>query len=209
MPTSSTGTAGIGFSAGVGFDEASGLGSVNIANLATNWKSVTFRSTTTTLSLTPTSITHGSAQTASIQVAAVSGGTPTGDVSIIASQETAYGSPQVFTLSGGSVLGTVNSLPAGTYTVHAHYAGDGTYGSSDSNSVSITIAREAASTNLNPYLVTSAGSVTYTSSFTYGAGEIYLDTEIDPNSGNGTPSGSITYNRDPERHAPARPHHQT
>jgi hypothetical protein len=193
VPTASSGTAGIGFSAGAGFDEASGLGSVNIANLANNWKNVVFRSTTTTFSLTPTSITHGSSQTASIQVTASSGGTPTGDVSIIASQETAYGSPQLFTLSGGSVQGTVNSLPAGTYSVYAHYAGDGTYASSDSNPVSVTITKEGSSTLVTPYLITAGGAVTGTNSFTYGSGEIYIDTEIGPDSGNGTASGSVIY----------------
>ena len=194
VPTATTGTAGLGFSAGVGFDEASGLGSVNIANLAANWSSVRFNATATTFSLTPTTGTHGVTQLARIQVTPASGnGTPTGDVSIIATQQTAYGTPQVFTLSGGAVNGIVNSLPGGTYSVYAHYAGDTTFASSDSAPVTVTIGKEAASTNLFPYLVTAAGAVTYANSFSYGAGETYLDTEIYPNSGNGTASGSVTY----------------
>ena len=194
VPTNAAGTAGLGFSSAVGFDEASGLGSVNIANLAANWKSVTFHATTTTLALTPTAGTHGANQTATVQVAAVSGGgTPTGDVSIIASAQTAYGAPQIFTLAGGSVTGLVNSLPAGSYTVHAHYAGDGTYASSDSNSVAVTIGKEASTTALQTYLVTAAGSVTTPSTFTYGSGEIYLYTAVNGNSGNGTASGAVAY----------------
>ena len=193
-PTATTGTAGLGFSAGAGFDEASGLGSINIANIATNWSSVKFNATATTLALTPTTGTHGDNQTATIQVTPASGsGTPSGDVSIIATLETAYGAPQVFTLSAGSVTGIVNSLPAGTYAVYAHYAGDTTFASSNSAPVTVTIGKEAASTNLYPYLVTAAGSVTEQTSFTYGSGEIYLDTEIYPNSGNGTASGSVVY----------------
>ena len=194
VPTNATGTAGLGFSSAVGFDEASGLGSVNIANLAANWKSVTFHATTTTLALTPTVGTHGSNQTATVQVAAVSGGgTPTGDVSLIASTEPAYGAPQVFTLAGGSVSGLVNSLPAGAYTVHAHYTGDATYASSDSNAVAVTIAKEASATTLQPYLVTAAGNLTTPSTFTYGSGEIYLYTAVNGNSGNGSASGAVTY----------------
>ncbi len=193
-PTATTGTAGVGFTAGAGFDEASGLGSLNIANVATNWSTVKFNATATTLSLTPTTGSHGANQTAIIQVTPASGsGTPSGDVSIIASLETAYGAPQVFTLSAGTVTGLVNSLPAGTYAVYAHYAGDTTFASSNSAPVTVTIGKEAASTNLFPYLVTAAGSVTEQASFSYGSGEIYLDTEIYPNSGNGTASGSVVY----------------
>ena len=65
---------------------------MNIANVANNWHTVAFNSTTTTFSLTPTTLTHGAAQNFSIQVSAASG-TPTGDVSIIASTLTATGSP--------------------------------------------------------------------------------------------------------------------
>ncbi len=193
-PTAATGTAGLGFSSGPGFDEASGLGSVNIANVAGNWSSVKFNATATTLSLTPATGTHGLNQTASIQVTPASGsGTPSGDVSIIASEESSYGAPQVFTLSAGSVTGLVNSLPAGSYSVYAHYAGDGTFASSDSAPVAVTIGKEAATTNLYPYLVTAAGNVNPATSFSYGAGEIYLDTEIYPGSGNGTAGGSVLY----------------
>ncbi len=194
VPTASTGTAGLGFSAGAGFDEASGLGSVNIANVARNWSSVAFNATATSFTLTPTTATHGASQNFTVAVTPASGsGTPTGDISIIASQETAYGTPQVFTLAGGSASGIINSLPAGTYSVHAHYAGDSTFASSDSAPVSVTIGKEGSSTNLYPYLITAAGSVTATNSFTYGAGEIYLDTEITPTSGNGVASGAVTY----------------
>ena len=193
-PTAATGTAGLGFSSGPGFDEATGLGSVNIANIAANWSSVKFNATATTLALTPTTGTHGLNQIATIQVTPASGdGTPSGDVSIIASQETAFGAPQVFTLSAGSVTGLVNSLPAGTYSVYAHYAGDTVFASSNSAPVNVTIGKEGASTHLYPYLVTAAGSVTRAASFTYGAGEIYLDTEIYPNSGNGVASGSVVF----------------
>ena len=50
-----------GFSTTAGFDLATGLGSVNAANLVSNWTSVTFQPTISTLSLSPTTqITHGS-----------------------------------------------------------------------------------------------------------------------------------------------------
>ena len=193
VPTATTGTAGFGFSAAPGFDEASGLGSVNIANVANNWHTVTFNATTTSLTLTPSTGTHGSTMIAAIQVASGSG-TPTGDVSIIASSLTATGTPQVFTLSGGAVNGIVNSLPAGTYNVYAHYAGDGVFASSDSAPVSVNISKEASSfSSLQAYQVTAAGAVNSIASMAYASGELYLDTELVPASGNGTASGTVTF----------------
>jgi hypothetical protein len=40
------------------------------------------------------------------------------------------------------VNGTTSSLPGGTYTVTAHYAGDGTNAPSDSAAVNMTVAPE-------------------------------------------------------------------
>jgi hypothetical protein len=72
-----------GFTAVAGYDKATGLGSVNVANLVKNWGSVSFDSTTATLSTTTGAITHGA--TADFTVTVTSGaGTPTGFVSLIA-----------------------------------------------------------------------------------------------------------------------------
>ena len=195
VPTSSTDTTGIGFASGTGFDEASGLGSVNIANMANNWHTVNFNATATSLILTPSTGVHGSTMIAAIQVTSGGGGgSPTGDVSIIASSVTATGTPQVFTLSGGAVNGIVDSLPAGSYNVHAHYAGDGVFASSDSAPVAVNISKEdSAFSSLTPLQVTSGGGLSAISSMTYGSGELYLDTELVPASGNGTASGTVTY----------------
>jgi hypothetical protein len=138
-----------------GYDLATGLGSVNVANLVNNWTSVSFAPTTTTLSLSPTSIAHGSAVTVDIAVAPVSGsGTPAGDVSLIA-QTTSSGGLSTTTGVGGYTLanrvasGTTNLLPGGTYNVTAHYAGDGTYGASDSSPVSVTVSSESSKTYIS------------------------------------------------------------
>jgi subtilase family serine protease len=137
-----------------GYDLATGLGSVNAANLVKNWSSVSFAPTTTTLTnLSPTTLTHGQAVSFTINVAPGSGsGTPTGDVSLIAqagsspSNSTSIGS---FTLSKGSFSGTTNMLPGGTYGVTAHYAGDGTYGASDSAPpIQVTVNPEGSQTRV-------------------------------------------------------------
>jgi len=47
------------YAAGVGYDQASGLGSVDANQLITNWNKITFTSTTTSLSLSSTTFPHG------------------------------------------------------------------------------------------------------------------------------------------------------
>ena len=130
-----------GYATGTGFDLATGLGSINVANLVSQWSSVSFRPTITTLTLNPTSnLVHGQAVTVTGQVKAGSGtGTPTGTVSLLTSAGIAVDG---FTLSGGSISGSTNLLPGGTYTVTAHYAGDPMFGGSDSPPVSVTVGKE-------------------------------------------------------------------
>ena len=194
VPTATTGGAGIGFSAQAGYDEASGLGSPNIANLARDWKTVTFNATSTTLALSPTTGKHGATQTVTVQVTPASGsGTPTGDVALIASQTSGFGSPITLTLSSGNATAAINSLPAGSYTVVAHYAGDTTFGASTSLPVNVTIAKEDSITSVAPYSVLASGALAQTTRFTYGAAEIYVDTEVAGQSGAGTASGTVNF----------------
>ena len=202
VPSNAAGTTFIGFNAGVGFDLATGLGTPNVTNMANAWKNVTFNATTTALTLTPTtSLTHGVVHNFAITVTPASGtAKPTGDVSIIATS--AMGGGNVYTLAAGTVSGTITSLPGGTYAVHAHYAGDTTFGASDSPNVTITVAPEASTTATATYLVTSAGNVIPATTFGYGQGP-YVDVEVtgasftgynpvgQPNTG--TPTGTITY----------------
>ena len=153
-----------GYSAATGYDLATGLGSVNANNLINQWNSISFRPTTTTLTLSPTSnLTHGQSVTVTASVAPSSGsGTPTGDISLLTSTGVAAGG---FTLNNGAISGSTNLLPGGSYTVSAHYAGDPTFGGSDSNAVNITIGKENSSSQIdlvtfswNGYLLSSNAS---------------------------------------------------
>jgi hypothetical protein len=175
-----------------GYDLATGLGSVNAGNLVNKWTSVSFRPTTTTLaSLSPTTLTHGQAVNFTINVAPGSGtGTPTGDVSLIAqagsspSNSTGIGS---FALSGGSFSGTTNMLPGGSYGVTAHYAGDGTFGSSDSTPpVQVTVNPEGSQTRValltfDP--VTGLETSSNATSVTYGSSLEILRADVTNSSG--------------------------
>ena len=135
-----------------GFDLATGLGSVNVQNLATNWAGSTFTPTATALSIsTPPPFTHGQSVSVSITVAPTAGsGTPTGDVSLIGQTGGAGRGLDVFTLnSNGAVNQSTSSLAGGTYNLFAHYAGDGTFAGSDSAPVSVTVTPEPSKTLLS------------------------------------------------------------
>ncbi|MHB8527365.1 MAG: Ig-like domain repeat protein [Candidatus Acidiferrales bacterium] len=140
-----------GYNAGVGYDLATGLGSVNATNMVNNWNSVIFKPSTTTLTLNggkAINITHGAPISVSASVSPTSP-QATGDVSLMATQGTNTFGFDTLTLSNGTASGTTSMLPGGTsYTVMAHYAGDGTYGGSDSNAVTVTVNPESSKTGL-------------------------------------------------------------
>ena len=151
-----------------GYDLATGLGSVNAANLVSKWSSVGFSGTTTTLAPISTPITHGQSVNVTINVTSGSG-TPTGTVSLLGSQPSGIAS---FQLTGGSFSGTTTFLPGGTYNVTAHYAGDGNFGASDSSPIQVTVNKENSQTqvgvvtfDLNTGQVISANAT----SFAYGS----------------------------------------
>ena len=134
-----------------GYDMASGLGSVNISNLANTWSSANTISTTTTLFISQTTgIIHGAENVpVSITVKANTGtGVPAGNVSLIASLSggVTQGIDQ-FPLANGAVTSAhTQSLPGGTYNVYAHYSGDGTNAPSDSTPVQVTVGKETSQT---------------------------------------------------------------
>ncbi len=141
------------YNATAGYDPASGLGTIDAANLVNNWGNVKFTGSTVTLTPSQTMFTHGTAITVS---GAVTPGTAAGSVALKTTSteplqaaqgaSTLYtgGSP-TFTVSGGTYSGTVNSLPGGTYNIFGAYSGDGTNAASTSTPVSITVAPEASS----------------------------------------------------------------
>ena len=199
------GEAGFGTKTGlyqstVGYDLATGLGSVNVANLLTNWASVSFSPTTTTLTLapTPTTITHGAAVTVGITVAPVTGtAVPTGDVALRnadTGQLSGSGFIDGFTLSNGSVTGqTTNFLPGGTYHIIAHYAGDKTFAPSDSAaSATVTVSPEGTTTALQVNTLDVANTIINYGTQTYGS-IAFFRVDVAANSGNGAPGGMVNY----------------
>ena len=158
---------------GTGYDLATGLGSVNAANLLNGWTS--FAPTTTTLTnLSPTTITHGQPINVTITVSSKSG-TPTGAVALIGGPNSSTLGIASFSLADGTASGTTHLLPGGTYGVTARYGGDGTFGSSESTPpVQVTVNRENSQTQVA--LVTSdlSGNVTNRNATTAAYGSPYV-----------------------------------
>ena len=145
------GTASAKYQAGKGYDLATGLGSVDVANLVNNWSVVTFTPTVTTLDLTPKSgITHGASVNVSATVApsGSASGTPTGDISLRV-PEAGSERADTFPLTNGSVNLPTRGLPGGIIHVIAHYSGDGVFAPSDSVPVIVTVNPENTDTTLN------------------------------------------------------------
>jgi hypothetical protein len=161
-----------GYATTTAYDLATGLGSVNAANLVNDWNSVTFTPTTTTLSLTvPANTTHGTAVPVTVSVASSSA---TGDVALLVSPKPGTPGIDWNTLKDGTVTWSTNLLPGGTYNVIAHYEGDTTYGGSYSSpSASITVKPESSVVVMPGVDVgadQTAGLPIYASSVVYGTG---------------------------------------
>jgi hypothetical protein len=180
------------------YDLATGLGSVNVANLVNNWTSVSFHPTTTTLpSLSPTNLTHGQPVQFTISVTS-SSGTPSGDVSLIAQTGTPPGGSTGiggFTLSGGSFSGTTTLLPGGSYGVIARYAGDGAFGASDSAPTQVTGGKENSQTTISLVTFDASGNPSYGATTTPYGSPYVLRVDVMSSSGQkcAASTGAIAY----------------
>ena len=198
----------------VGYDPASGLGSVNVNNLVNMWATAVVNASTTTLTIGAGPFAHGASVPVQITAAHASGGTgtPTGDVSLIAETgpSTATQGVQEFSLSGGTVNSTTNLLPGGNYKLKAHYEGDSTFLGSDSTTTTVTVNPESSTTTLicAPGSTILAGcgitfdgsgnliALTSGSIIPYGD-LVYLHAAVAGQSGNGIPTGTVAFNDSP------------
>jgi hypothetical protein len=195
-----------GYAATAGYDLATGLGSVNANNLVKAWATAetALKSSATALTLNSGSavnITHGQSVNVGISVTGT-GGTPTGNVSLIANTappsaptEVTQQGVQGFALTNGSVSSTTNALPGGTYTVVAQYPGDGTFGSSTSAPpVNVAVGPEPSKTFANLVTLDINGNLTSfsASSANYGSGYYFLRVDVGNSSASVSPSTGIS-----------------
>jgi pseudomonalisin len=124
-----------GYLVTAGYDEATGLGSVNVANLLTNWASTTV-ATTTTLAISPappvnagTSVTL----TATLKPSSTSTKMPTGHVTFT---DVFLGKLGAVTVNSSGVATLISSTLAGaSYSITATYGGDTNFSGSTSSAV--------------------------------------------------------------------------
>ncbi|HEY2470716.1 MAG TPA: protease pro-enzyme activation domain-containing protein [Terracidiphilus sp.] len=134
--TTFCGTTTGGFSAGTGYDLATGLGSVDLNVLAGAWpaNATPLLGTTTTVSAATSAPDVSANDTVTITVAESNGtGTPTGTVNLsIDGSGTTFGAggstlTPVTLTSNGTATYTANFATAGAHTIVAQYAGDSTH----------------------------------------------------------------------------------
>ena len=168
------------FTTGTGYDMATGLGTVNVTNLAAAWVAAVgaFKGTTTATKVngatTPVTITHGTSVTLSATVASTTTGTPTGDVSFPAPTSVNGGVGAATLIAGTATLPTT-FLPGGSYSLKAHYAGDGTFAPSDDpTGVSVTVNKETSKLQAGIVTFDSAGNILSTNATSFAYGSPYI-----------------------------------
>ena len=131
------------YPATTGYDEASGLGSIDFFNLLNAWPSATagsLLSTSTSLVAATTTPANGAADAITITVAPVVANTlvPTGTVSVSVDGGTAT----TVSLTSGVGTYSFSSTTAGAHTITATYSGDTNFATS-SGSITLTVGSAA------------------------------------------------------------------
>jgi trimeric autotransporter adhesin len=196
-----------GFNATSGYDEASGLGSLDATALLNNWNKVALASSATTFNIdgstAPVNVTHGAGLTFNVGVTPA---TVAGFVGIIDNANEVSGGPKnngqiAIPLAGGLGSISYNGLPGGTYTVYARYGGDSADAASSSTpAIDVTIAPESSTTALsvNPYSAVGGSPLTGSlTSIPYGS-YIFADAQIygtaeGENATQGLATGTVTF----------------
>ena len=159
----------VGYNAGIGYDQVTGLGTPDVNNLFTAWRGsgiVTKSAVSMAFSANPTRVAFtGTSSTVvlSATVTSTSGGTPTGTVTFLIGSETlgaaTLNSSGVATLTIGGV-----QLAVGANTITAQYSGD-----TANNGASATAnVIETSPTNGTPSIASASNSASFTQAFAPG-----------------------------------------
>ena len=203
----------VGYSAGTGYDLATGLGSFDASALVNNWQKAAIAiGSATTLALANgqgTTVVHGSPIHVRTTVKCGNGTSctaPTGAVSLLATSSTgdAIGSG-VGQLNPGASSSTANiqtrSVPGGSMTITARYGGDSKYYASTSGPVNVTVTPEPSTT----YIGMISGGYITTGPLSVGYGiPVPLGVAVAGNSGYGYPTGGISLSADGQPISPAK-----
>jgi subtilase family serine protease len=183
----------IGFSAGVGYDQVTGLGTIDLYNLACAWPANSGVApcpinTTTTISAANSSPSVNVSDNFSIAVASTTGTTvPTGTVSVTVDS----GTPVSETLVAGAYTYATAFAAGGSHTIVAAYMGDATHAAS-TGVVTVTALSTFSLTPTIPAAI--APGATATSTVTVAAVGAYAGTVTVTCALTNSPSGaSVTY----------------
>ena len=172
-----------GYSAGTGYDAATGLGSLNVANVVNAWpKTIGAGTALVTVAPTPNPVDSSVALSVTVSAsgAPAGGPVPTGNVTLTASGSS-YSATG--TLSSGSYTFTIpgNTLAVGTDTLTASYAGDTNYapatGTSTETVTGVVLPKPTVTVTPSPTTLNSNQIVGITGTVSGSAG---------------TPTGSVT-----------------
>jgi hypothetical protein len=138
-----------------GYDEVTGIGTVNVYNLITNWNGNKQLTSTTTLAAAPTTI--ASNQSATLTAAVLTGSTPAASGSVsFAAASTALGNCR---LSGGSCSLPVSgsALQPGSNSITATFLDNRGYPASTSSIVTVSVTGALPAVSLSPSSLALAG----------------------------------------------------
>ena len=182
-----------GFSAGPGYDQATGLGSLNVSNVVSAWPA-SASTGKATVTLTPASSSLVASNPLSVVVTVANsssgGSTPTGKVTLIGGGAYSSGAQN---LASGTYTFNVpaNALPAGSDVFTVSYSGDSTYAAATGSATVAVTATAGAGTGTG----TATANVTVTPTPTSLAVSSTLSVAVSvaaATSGGATPSGTVT-----------------
>jgi hypothetical protein len=180
-------TGSFGYSAGVGYDAVTGLGSVDAYNLAANWASApTGIGTTLGLSANPTSIAQSATTQLTAEITAVTGSAgPAGSVTFTAGGVTLGSAAAIVSGSTASAVFSVKgtTLAVGGDSISASYAPTGNF-SSSTGSTTVTVTGSPAGTTT---------TVTATPASIAAGGTVQLTATVASASGSAAPTGTVTF----------------
>jgi subtilase family serine protease len=172
-----------GYTATTGYDEASGLGSIDFFNLLSAWPgSSKLAASKTTLVAANATPAPGANDVITITVASASASsttTPTGTLTIVVDGTTATSS---LALVSGSATYTFSSTTAGAHAITATYSGDSTYAASNA-SLTVTVTAVASQTTVSAATTTPAVGANDLVTITVASGSA---------SSTATPTGTLT-----------------
>jgi Pro-kumamolisin, activation domain/Bacterial Ig-like domain (group 3) len=179
-PTS--GTMQIGYSAATGYDQATGLGSIDANNLATAFTSIATKGgTTTTIAVSPAAPVAGATVTLTATVKPSSGTTePTGTVTFTI--DGTAGTP--VTVAAGVAVMTTSFATGGAHTVVAAYSGDTNFYVSTSAVTTIMVAASGVAVTTTTVVASPTTLALY--------GALTLTATVKSSAG-GTVAGTVTF----------------